>query len=484
MRPLAASILAALALLAATPAAAGDRKIPITTSSEEARAAYLAGREAAEGLRVEEARRHYEEAVARDPRFAAAHLALANASATARGFFESLARAVALAGEVSEGERRQILGQDAGVRGKPEEQREHYAALVAAFPEDERAQVLMGNWHFGRQEYPEAIRHFERAAAIDPSYTLTWNQLGYARRFLGEYAEAEKAFKRYVELIPDGPNPYDSYAELLMKTGRFKESIAQYRKALAKDPRFVASFVGIAQNQVFLGKPAEARATLAKLAKDVARNDGERRQAHLWTVASWVGEGNTARAVEAWKELFRVAEAADDLSNAANDLVLLGQIHLHAGDADRAQTTFEKAVATIERATVPEEVKENVRRNHLYFEALVALARNDLALASTKAEAYGGEAQAKRIPFELRRTHELAGLVALRKKDAGRAVAELERANQRDPLVLLLLSHAHEAKGDAKTARAIRKKATEFNELVFNLAFVRAATRKPPAKVG
>jgi tetratricopeptide (TPR) repeat protein len=269
-----------------------------------------------------------------------------------------------------------------------------------------------------------------------------------------------------------------------MKTGRFKESIAQYRKALAQDRRFVASYVGIANDQIFMGRPAEARATLAKLVREVARNDGERRQGLFWTVASWVQEGNTDKAVEAWKEMYRIAEVADDHSNMANDLVLLGQVFLHAGDADRAQAKFDKAVATIERANVPPEVKETLKRNHLYFEALVALARKDLQTAASKAEQYGAQAQAQKLPFELRRTHELAGLVALQKKDFVRAAAELQQANQQDPLVLLLLAHAYDASGDKAKAQATRKKATEYNELVFNLAFVRAATRPPVAKVG
>jgi cytochrome c-type biogenesis protein CcmH/NrfG len=41
--------------------------------------------------------------------------------------------------------------------------------------------------------------------------------LGYSYRSLENYAEAEKAFKIYIELIPDDPNPYDSYAEMLSK---------------------------------------------------------------------------------------------------------------------------------------------------------------------------------------------------------------------------------------------------------------------------
>src|SRR6185436_13154997 len=103
---------------------------------------------------------------------------------------------------------------------------------------------------------------------------------------LAQYPEAEQAFKKYIELIPNDPNPYDSYAELLMKMGRFDESIKQYEKALSIDPNFVASYVGIANDHIFMGHHEEARKALAKL-KGVARNDGERRQAVTWMIACY-----------------------------------------------------------------------------------------------------------------------------------------------------------------------------------------------------
>jgi tetratricopeptide (TPR) repeat protein len=67
------------------------------------------------------------------------------------------------------------------------------------------------------------------------SYSTAFNILGYAYRQDGNYNDAEAAFKKYIELIPNDPNPYDSYAELLLKMGRFDEAITQYKKALAID---------------------------------------------------------------------------------------------------------------------------------------------------------------------------------------------------------------------------------------------------------
>src|SRR5205085_10167987 len=119
-----------------------------------------------------------------------------------------------------------------------------------------------------------------KANAIAPSYSAPYNQMGYAYRQLGDFAHAEQAFRKYIELIPNDPNPYDSYAELLLKMGRFDESIAQYRKALSIDPHFNASHFGISADLMYQGKADAAAGELQTMA-DQARNDGERRTAYF-----------------------------------------------------------------------------------------------------------------------------------------------------------------------------------------------------------
>ncbi|MGD9141649.1 MAG: tetratricopeptide repeat protein, partial [bacterium] len=206
--------------------------MPITTSSDTALEYYLEGRELAEKLRGQESIEFFDKAIAEDPDFAMAYLNLALVSPTTKGFFENFDRARALADEVSEGERLNILGIEAGINAFIMQQRDLYTQLVEAYPRDERAHGLLGNHYFTQQEFEAAIGEYALATEINPGFSPVYNQLGYAHRFLQNYDEAEKAFMKYVELIPDDPNPYDSYAELLMKMGKFDESIEQYRKAL------------------------------------------------------------------------------------------------------------------------------------------------------------------------------------------------------------------------------------------------------------
>ncbi len=259
-------------------ASSGDGKIPITTTSEEAKKALVHGRDLSERLLVQDSIQHFDKAISLDPNFALAELSRANVSPTGKEFFEHLTKAVALADKASEGERLLILSTEAGANGNVSKQKEMLDKLVAAYPNDERAHFNLGGYYFGQQEYAPAIEHYKKATELDPKYSTAFNILGYAYRQAGDYANSEQAFKRYIELIPNDPNPYDSYAELLLKMGRFDESVIQYRKALSIDPNFVASHFGSAADFMYLGKPDEATAELQKITQK-ARNDGERRTA-------------------------------------------------------------------------------------------------------------------------------------------------------------------------------------------------------------
>jgi tetratricopeptide (TPR) repeat protein len=452
-------------------------KIPITTSSEEARALYVKGRDLAEKLRATDARRFYEQAVAKDAKFALGYVGLANTSGTNKEFIDATTRAAALAANVSEGERHMVLALEAGMKGEPAKVLTHYTELVRLFPNDERAHNLLGNTYFGRQEYETAIKHYVKATAINSSYSPTYNQLGYAYRFLEKFSDAEQAFKKYTELIPGDPNPYDSYAELLMKIGRFDESIKMYEKALSIDPNFVASYVGIGNNYLAMGRPEQARTTFAKLAS-VARNNGEKRQARFWNAASYVYEGATDKALAELKAGSELAAAENDWGAISGDLTQMGDVLREAGRADEALAKYNEAIAAIGKAQVPEEVKQATRRNHIFEEGRVALAKNDLATAKAKAAEYAKQVAPRNSPFEVRQQHELAGMVALSEKRYAAAVQEFGKANQQDPKVLYMTGLAWQGAGDAAKAKAFTDKAVKFNGLSFNSAVVKSKVAK------
>ncbi len=457
--------------------------VPITTSSEQARAAYLEGRALAESLRATDARSHFERAVQLDPNFAMAHLGMANTSPTAAEFFASLERAVASMAGASKGERLQIEAFAAAVNGEPARQKELLDALVAAFPDDPRAQNALGGYYFGRQEWSEAASRYRRVTELEPSFSQAYNQLGYALRFEGDYAGAEAAFQRYVALVPDEPNPYDSYAELLMRMGRFDESIGRYREALERNPSFVASYLGIALDQTLLGNGDAARATLAEL-EAKARNDGERRAACFQAAVTRLHEGDADGALVDLTRQYSIAEAGGDKAAMAGDLNLMGNVLLSAGRTDEALAKFEQGVETSDASNATAEVKGAVHRNHDFDLGRVQLARGQVEPAAETSARYLAATEASGVAFERWQAHHLAGLVAGARGDWTTALAELGQANPQDPRVLLATARALVAAGRRDEALATCRQAAEFNGLGINYALARPRAKTLLAELG
>lgn len=450
-------------------------KIPITTISSEARALFLRARTLNETLKAHEAHGLFEEAVAIDPTFALAEYYVASTSPTATEFNAHLAKAVALAGNVSPGERLIILGTQAGRNADRPRARQLAESLVVLYPNDERARFVLGSVYAAQQRYREEIAQFEEAIALEPTYSLAYNQIGYAYRAVGDMSAAESAFQKYIALIPDDPNPHDSYAELLLKMGRFDASIAEYRKALALDPHFGASHVGIAANETLLGRHPAALAELESYYR-AGRNDGERRTALANQAMVHVDHGGADAAVAAMEKSRDIAAAAHDVVGVAADESAIGDILLEAGRIDDAVARYARAHAAIARSALGAELKDDDALAAHYDQARVALARHQLASARTEAAGYASGAVARHNDARIRQSHELNGLVALEARDFATSLAELALADQENPAVWYAMSRGEAGKGDVAKATALANQALHMNILpTFPYAFTRAA---------
>ena len=466
---------------ASTPgnaAATTTGKIAITTSSEEARKEFLAGRDLAERLRITDSIAHFDKAISLDPNFALAELNRANSSPTAKEFFDHLNKAVTLSAKASDGERMLIESAQAGANANPTKQKEILEQLVAAYPNDERAHFNLGGYYFGQQDFVQAIGHYKKATELAPTYSTAYNILGYAYRQNEAYSDAENAFKKYIELIPNDPNPYDSYAELLLKMGRFDEAITQYNKALGIDPNFINSHFGIAAALAYQGKASEAQAELQKITTK-ARSDGERRTALFGQMIVAVDTGKLDQALAEVDKQYALGQKTNDMPAMAGDLQLKGNILLEMGKPDDARKAYEQALKTTTEANVPQENKDNAARFHHYNLARVAIAKKDLATAKTETDTFRKGAETAKNANQLKLAHELAGRIALEEKSYDTAITELGQANQQNPDVLYLIGLSYQGKGDATQAKASFTKAAKFNSLPqLNYAFVRTKAEK------
>jgi tetratricopeptide (TPR) repeat protein len=155
------------------------------------------------------------------------------------------------------------------------------------------------------------VLHFGHASSINPEFATAFNSLGYAHRSNDNLEGAKEAFARYVELIPDEANPYDSYAELLMEMGRYEEAIRNYRKALEINPNFQTAYAGISISESLRGNAEAAQKVVAEMLA-AARTPGQKQNAMFRSVTAHLISGDFEDALEAAEEMFALAEADEN----------------------------------------------------------------------------------------------------------------------------------------------------------------------------
>ncbi len=457
---------------------AQNGEIPITTTSDEARALYTKGRDHADRSHTDEAKRYFQQAVAKDSSFALARFALASYEPTVQGIFTSFDKVFALADKVSEGERLMILSQKAFMENNIPRQQELLERLVQLYPKDKRAHELLGIvYQYWLQEPGKTVTEYRKAIDIDPNHASAYNFLGYAYSAMENYPEAEKAFKKYTELLPNESNPHDSYAELLMKMGKFDESIAEYKKSLSIDPSFSLSLIGLGMNYALTGRHEEGRTFLKKV-EVVTKEETNGRQARAGTVRSYLDERNFDKALEVLNEGYKRSRKQNDLVSMANARITMSAVLIEAGRTNEAAKELQKAHALVSDRKFPTDQKAFLKPSLREYEIRIALRDNKAPVAKSRLQEFKKSADESKSPIDLRTYHQLAGMLALEEKRYGDAVTELQQADQRNARTLFLLGKTYAAKRDTIKAKEFFLKAAHFNEMTFDFVCVRPMAMK------
>lgn len=432
-------------------------RIPVTTASDEAREHYLAGREKADLLRTAEARTEYRAALDLDENFALAWLGMAMVEGSRAEAEKHIDRAVALSDGVTEAERLHILATRAAWSGDSDEAKALWSRLATELlPNSAEANYQLGLSYWSSDD-PAGIEYLERAVEIDPAYHVAWNMLGYMYQQYGMLEKAVEAHRRYVELVPDEPNSHDSFAETLLRAGRYRESIAEYRAALDLDPEFLASRIGIAHNLTFERRYDEA-AEAYEQALAMAREPKDTYWANVWIVVFGIYASRPQVALTAAERGIRLAGevGAYEAASAVRDLA---RVHLWNGDLQKARETAVRAMARMgESGTkyMRNEIRNAVDR--LLVE--IDLAAGDATSAAARVEdlkAAGGN------PWQVRLTGFAEGLVALGTDRAEEALAAFDTSFETDPRVMYYKGVASEMIGNREAAAKLFDQVVNLN---------------------
>jgi tetratricopeptide (TPR) repeat protein len=457
------TICTAIAASAPSSRAANDGsapKLPVTTNSQAAARYFETGMVHYENHRWNFALRDWNEAIRLDPNFAQAYVWICFTTTDPTEEARDRTKAEALMNQVTPGEQLLIRWMAGVHENRYVEGIMAMNDMLAMFPHDKRLNFLVGYWLFRWQdEYEISKKLTLRALADDPNYATCDNQLAYLYSRLGDIDKALEYAAKYMELLPNEPNPHDSYGEMLRFAGRYPEALEQYRLALKVDPTFYISQKELGETYSLMGEEEQARKEYEKAIQE-APSDGVKAEYLQKLALTYVREKKYAEADVAYL----------DASVQAHDM----KQWIWEARAYRVMAMYEPsqaaAMKNLDRADVLlRQASGNVAQLDLDEEkAHVLRVRVERALAD------GDRTTAKKLVAELEKMaspsssvntqriyHGAAGTLLLDQKNYADAISNLAE-DVANPLSMKLLIVAYRQTGASDEAAGLTKKLLEW----------------------
>jgi len=265
--------------------------------------------------------------------------------------------------------------------------------------------------------------------------------------------------------------------EKLSREGKQDQALALYAKAMEKagDMYQAQLDTGIALD--LKGQYDEAREHLAK-AIEMAPQDSKA-QALRTMAISYAFQGDATKASEFELKVFTARQAQSDFVGAAEICNEQARIFLESGDVDNANKWYTLGHETIGYKTDLSDPDKNLWLFRWESaEARMAARRGDsagaqqhVAAAKTALDKANDPDQAQFYPY-------LTGYVAFYAGDYKTAIAELQKANEKDPFILVMEGQAYEKSGNAAKAKECYGKVLQINIHNPTNAFARPLAQK------
>lgn len=430
-------------------------KLPVTTASRAAARYFESGMVHYENHRWNLALDDWNHAIKLDPNFAQAYVWICFTTADAAEEARDRGKAEALMNKVTAGERLLIRWMADSHENRYLEGIAAMNDMLAMFPNDKRLNFMAGYWLFRQDQYELSKKFTMRALAQDPNYATCYNQMGYIYSRLGDIDKALEFAGKYVQLLPNEPNPHDSYGEMLRFAGRYEEALQQYRLALKVDPTFYISQKELGQTYSLMGNEEQARREY-KMAIQQAPSYGLQAEYSQMLALTYVREKNYGEADRAYLDAAAKAHATKQWLWEARAYRVMAMYEPDQSQVmknlDRASALLAAAQGKVDQLDLNEE-EANVLR---------ARAERELAL--------GHVTSAQRLVKQLERMassgssvntqrvyHGAAGTLLVKEKHYADAIPHLEE-DIANPLSMKVLITAYRETGASDEAANLTQK--------------------------
>lgn len=246
-------------------------------------------------------------------------------------------------------------------------------AALRLQPENARAHHVLGKALFATGDLPNAVKHLEQAAALQPDFDAAYT-LGVAYLKVKETGKAQAVFDALLNSAGAVPQLYSMFGFGYYSAGYPEEAAAQFRKAIALNPKHPKAhyFLGLIE----LNRLDEAGFPAAKqeFEKEIAVNPGDFQSQFLLGYIN--SQEKNTEAAEAH------LKAAAALDRSPDPLIYLGQLYVDAGrDAEAEQSLRQAIMLTADPARNNYQIS---RAHYLLGRLLAAQGKRDEGTAELK----------------------------------------------------------------------------------------------------
>lgn len=278
-------------------------------------------------------------------------------------------------------------------------------------------------------------------------------------------------------VVPGSPEDLVQRGQKLSHEGKQDEALALYRQALDKSPNLYEAHLAAGIAYDLKGDYAEAQSQLANAIEFAPA--GAKDQALRSMAFSYAFQSNANKASEFERQVLDARLAKNDFVGAAEICDELARIYLESGDPENAYKWYKMGYETALRKTDLSDADKNLwlfrwesaQARIAARRGQVQEAQQHVVAAKAALDKANNQDQARFYPY-------LTGYVAFYAGDSKAAIAELQKADQHDPFILMLLGEAYEKSGDMAQAKDYYRKVLEINNHNPTNAFARPLAKK------
>jgi tetratricopeptide (TPR) repeat protein len=451
--------------------AAAAEEIPVTTSSEEALAEFMAGQQAVDMGRIQDAKKSFEAAAQKDPGFGYAYLGIANTAASLAEFKINMDLAAANMDRASAGEKLLVDINMTFFDNDVAKRLELSKQLVDAYPASRRAWMALAAVQANLQKHEEARGSLKKALELDQAFAPAHTVLGFSHLFNEprDLDEAERHLQRVVEMYPDEANALINLGDAQRGSRRLEQARASYRKATEVDPTNARALSKSGHVNSFLGNYDEARSDYDRAIE--AAEGGVKAAYGNFRAYVRVYAGSPRAAVEEMEALLGSLESmgvpeGQLIGARINVLSNMAVIAMHDGLLDAAERAVARRNALVrEDAKVvgSEDFERRAEADVAFWEGLLAARKGDFKTARASADENARLVSPDNNPRKMETYHGLMGLIELLDGNSSAAVSHLRQADPNDVYIKYHLALAEEGSGNTEEATRLFTEVANWN---------------------